>query len=277
VTVGYYRTSYQNIRVTRNTAVPPDAYDPYCIALADDPRLPGGGAGGSVCGFYDIKPALFGQTKNVVTQASNFGKATQVYNGFDVNVNTRMRNGITFVGGISDGQTDTNNCFIVNSPQELRYCDVTQPWSGNLQFKGTVIYPLPWWNLRASAVYQNLAGVPILATNYAVSNAAIAPSLGRNLASCGAAATCNATATLTNIVEPYTGFEERLQQFDLRLSKIFKIAGGSVTGNFDMYNLFNANTILNRNNVYTPTGTTFGRPTDVLAGRLFKFGVQFTF
>jgi hypothetical protein len=276
VTFGYYRTSYDNIRVTRNTAVPTDAYDPFCVTLAPDERLPGGG-GGDVCGYYNVKPEFFGKTKNEVTQASNFGKPTQVYNGFDINVNARVRNGISFVGGMSDGQTVINNCFIVNSAQDLRYCEVKQPWEGNLQFKMTLIYPLPFWGLRASAVYQNLAGVPVLATNYSVTNAQVAPSLGRNLSSCGAAAVCNATVTLTNIVEPNTEYESRLQQFDLRFSKVLRFQDGSITGNFDIYNLFNANTILNRNNVYAPTGTTYGRPTDILAGRLFKFGVQFSF
>ena len=276
MTVGYYRTSYDNIRVTRNTAVPSDQFDPFCVTLAPDARLPGGG-GNDVCGYYNVRPAYFGKTQNVVTQASNFGNPKQTYNGFDVNVNMRMRSGIAFLGGMSDGQTDTNSCYIVNSPQELRFCNVTQPWKGALQFKGTVIYPLPFWGLRASAVYQNLAAVADPGDQLLGDQRAGAADAGRNLSNCGTAATCNATVTLTNLVEPNLDYEARLKQFDLRFSKIFRFNGDTITGNFDIYNMFNANTILNRNNVYAPTGTTYGRPTDILAGRLFKFGAQFSF
>jgi hypothetical protein len=276
LTVGYYRTSYDNIRVTRNTAIPSIAYDPFCVTLPVDSRLPGDG-GNEVCGYYDVQPAFFAQTRNVVTQASNFGDAKRIYNGFDINLNARIPTGILVAGGMSAGNTVTDNCFVVNSPQELRHCRIAIPWEGQQQFKASVIYPLPFWNLRTSAVYQNLSGVPILATNYVVTNAQVAPSLGRNLAVCGTAATCNGTVTLSNLIEPNADYEGRLQQLDVRMSKLFRLAGSTLTGNFDIYNVLNANPILNRNNTYTPTGTSWGRPTDVLAGRLFKFGVQLSF
>jgi hypothetical protein len=276
LTVGYYRTSYNNIRVTRNMAIPQTAYDPFCVTLPVDSRLPDGG-GNPVCGYYDVQPAYFGRTQNVVTQGSNFGTPTRIYNGFDVNLNTRLRNGVLLAGGMSAGQTVTDNCFVVNSPQEQRYCRVTVPWEGQLQVKSSLVFPLPFWGIRTSAVYQNLSGVPILATGYVATNAQVLPSLGRNLATCGAAAVCTGTVTLNNLIEPNQDYESRLQQLDIRTSKIVRTAGGSVTLNFDVYNIFNANTILNRNNTYTPTGTSWGQPTDVLAGRLFKFGAQVTF
>ena len=50
--------------------------------------------------------------------------------------------------------------------------------------------------------------------------------------------------------------------------------GVTVTPNVDMYNAFNANTILVVNNTY---GANWDRPTYVLPGRLLKFGAQVTF
>ena len=195
--------------------------------------------------------------------------------------------------GISDGTMSANSCFIVNSPQDLRWCGVTSsagsasaaaaggnvtamPWKGNLQSKVILAYPLPYWGIRASAVYQNLAGVPILAGSYSVTNAQIMPSLGRNLGSCKGQVPCNGTVTINNLFEPNTQFEDRLQQLDLRFSKTIAFGRSSVVANFDIYNVFNANTVLNRNNTYS-TAATWGQPTDILAARLFKFGAQFKF
>src|SRR5216684_3494189 len=80
-TLSYVRRSLGNFTVTRNAAVPQDAYDPYCISAPVDPRLPGGG-GNQICGLYDIKPDYFQilNSKKIVTNADQFGKDTQIYN-----------------------------------------------------------------------------------------------------------------------------------------------------------------------------------------------------
>ena len=124
-----------------------------------------------------------------------------------------------------------------------------------------------------SATYQNLAGIPLGAT-YVATNAQVLPSLGRNLGACGAAATCTSTVTMT-IMEPNTQFEDRLQQVDLRFTRIFRIGRGTVQGQFDVYNALNASTI-------TAETTRFGtsawlQPSQILGGRLFKFGAQIDF
>src|SRR5207253_1535710 len=57
MTFAYFRTWYGNFRVTDNQAIDPQNFDPYCITLAADPRLPGSGS--PMCGYYDIQPASF--------------------------------------------------------------------------------------------------------------------------------------------------------------------------------------------------------------------------
>jgi hypothetical protein len=47
-----------------------------------------------------------------------------------------------------------------------------------------------------------------------------------------------------------------------------------LTGNFDIYNLFNGATILGSNPTYGPAWLT---PTAVLGARTMKFGVQYDF
>ena len=158
-----------------------------------------------LCGFYDIKPALFGVTDNLRTQASNYGKRTEVYNGVDVTLTTRFARRGQFSGGLSVGRTLTDACEIVgklpevllgtdtlsagtaNSWSPSGFCHVSRPWSAGTQIKFLVVYPL-FWNLQTSATYQNIPGIPITAT-YPGPNAQIAPSLGRNIGSCRGAVT----------------------------------------------------------------------------------------
>jgi hypothetical protein len=258
---------------TRNLAIGPENFDPYCITAPLDSRLPGGG-GNQLCGLYDIRGSAFGAVNNLVTQASHYGKQTEVYNGIDVGINVRFGEGGLFSGGVSTGRTVTDNCFTVDSPQQRRpgFCHVVLPWSGQTQVKFAGSYPLPW-NFQVSAVLQNLPGIPI-AASFVATNAQILRSLGRNLGQCGASATCNGTVAI-DLIQPNTKFEDRLNQFDLRLTKTLRVGPSRrLRGMFDLYNLFNASTILSENTRY---GLSWLRPTAILSGRLIKFGGQFDF
>jgi hypothetical protein len=169
-----------------------------------------------------------------------------------------------------------DNCYVINSPQQ-RFCKQTNPpqqggqITGGVQVKLQAVYPLPW-ALQASAVLQNLPGIPRLAT-YVATNAQIAPSLGRNLGQCGASAVCNGTFSV-DLIEPGTQFEDRLNALDLKLARIFRIGRARIEGTVDAYNVFNATNIRTQVNGF---GSTWLRPTSVILGRLFKFGAQFNF
>jgi hypothetical protein len=127
-------------------------------------------------------------------------------------------------------------------------------------------YTLPW-QLEASGTFQSLPGIPITAS-YVATNAEIAPSLGRNLA-----AGARGTATV-DLIAPQTMFEERIVQLDLRLARSLRVGGARVKGMFDVYNALNASPILAINTRYGPAWKT---PSQILAGRLVKFGVQMDF
>src|ERR1041384_2256379 len=106
--VGYFRTWYQNFLVTDNLATTAADYDPFCVALPADSRLPGGGQ--PLCGFVDVKPALFNVIQNVRTLASNYGKRSEVFDGVDVTLNTRFADRGQFSGGLSVGRTVYDAC-----------------------------------------------------------------------------------------------------------------------------------------------------------------------
>ena len=278
--VGYFRTWYGGFLATDNQLVTPANYDPYCITSPVDSRLPNGGQ--QLCGLYDLKPALFGQVDNLITQSSHYGNQTEVFTGLDVGLSTRLGRGGQIQGGLSTGRTVTDNCFVVDSPQQARpgFCHVSRPWAAATQVKFSVVYPLPW-NLQSGAVYQNIPGFPMAAT-YVASNAEIKPTLGRDLGSCRGAATCNGTVTLgdatTGGLLPLNSFfEDRIQQLDLRASRIFSWGKNKLRANFDVYNTFNGSTILNEQTRYSLAANTWGNAIQVMGGRVFKFSAQLEF
>jgi hypothetical protein len=265
VNAGYFRRWYGNFIVTDNVLVSASDYDPFCVTAPLDSRLPGGG-GYPVCGLYDVSMAKFGQSNNVVKLASHFGQQREIYSGADIGVNARLPRGIVVSGGTSTGRVLTDSCFVVDSPQSLLNCKITPPFQTQVKF--FVVYPVPWLGLQASATVQSLPG-PQITASYTATNAMIAPSLGRNLAS-GAAGTA-----VVPLVTPGTMYGEQLNQMDFRLSKVFSLPGGRrVQGLIDLYNLANANPVLALNTTFGPQ---WQRPTQILQGRLFKLGVQIDF
>ena len=261
---------YGNFTVTDNLLLTPDDFDPYCVTAPVDPRLPGGG-GQQICGYYDLKPAKVGPTSNVVTRMSNYGDRSQVYNGVDIGMHARFGKGGLLSGGVSLGNTRSENCVVVDSPQQTLFCEMDNPQN---QIKISGAYPLPWWGLQASAVFQNVPGVA-LNTTYAAPNAVILPTLGRNLGVCGASATCTTTQVVP-LTESNTVFESRQTQVDFRLSKTLQFRRIRLRPRLDVYNLFNANSATGVSTRYSPT-TTYLRPNGILAGRFFKFGAQVEF
>ena len=268
--VGYFRRWYGNVRVTDNLRVGPEDYSTYCVTAPADSRLPGGG-NYQICGLYDISVAKQGQVDNLVRMAQDFGEDKEIYNGVDVSLNARLPRGFVVQGGTSTGRTMTDTCYVIDSPGALRNCKVEPPFL--TQIKLIAIYPLPWAGIQTSAAFQSLPGPQITASR-TFTNAEILPSLKRNLASCGTAATCNGTATVA-LIDPATVYGDRMNQVDFRMSKVFKLRGNRrVQANVDLFNLLNVSAVLAQNNTY---GSSWLRPTNIIQGRLIKFGGQIDF
>ena len=283
--VSFFRTRYGNLTVTDNVALTPSDFDPYCITVPVDSGLPGGG-GNQLCGLFDVSPAKFGQVRNVVAQASHYGKQTDVYNGVDITLKARLKNG-QLGGGLSTGREVTDFCDIATKYPEVAatmtfmgggtltsgpstptaFCRVTSPLSFATQVKLSGGYMLPW-DVRASGTFQNLAGPPLGAT-YTARNTQILPSLGRNLAA-GAGGT-----VAVPLIAPNTWFsEDRVNQVAVRLGKIIKVAKTRLETNFDIYNLLNASSVLVINNTYSLAWT---RPLHILGARTFQLSAQLYF
>jgi hypothetical protein len=283
LTVGYYRTWYENHLLTDNLAVTPADFDPYCVTAPVHPLLAGGG-GYPICGLYDVKREKFGRVDNLVTHASDFGGWSQEFNGVDVLINAQFGGGMVLFGGLSTGQFVNDFCAQADAP--VQFCKTIRPWKSNTEIKLSGVYPLPWWGLQTSVTYLNVPGASQTSaltaggsqtwtsSTLVATNAQIVPSLGRNLAACPAATgPCTATAIVT-LVEPFAMYEPRGNQVDLRLSKVLQLGRVRLQGNFDVYNFFNQSDIVTMNLRYGPT---FLQPVSILAGRLVKFSAQLDF
>jgi hypothetical protein len=283
--VGFFYRTYGNFTITDNAATAPSDYDSFCITGPADARLPNGG-GNRLCGLYDVKPAAASRLDNLVTLASNYGDIQQNYKGIDAAVNLRLRKALV-QGGLNSGRELYDFCDIVATvPERLisgttktpaDQCRQVQPMRTQVKLLGS--YELPWaWSVAASymnspnfqAASNFLQGQPRMgiAANYVATNAVIAPELGRNL-SAGA----NANATV-NVVTPGTLWGIRLQQLDLRVGRTFKTGRASIKAMVDLYNAFNANTVLAFNQTYGTTGAAWFTPVAIVPARLMKLGIQ---
>jgi hypothetical protein len=283
MSLGYYHTTYGNFYVLDNTLVSPTDYSPYCVTAPSDPRLPASVSGQRLCGLYDLNPNKFGLNQSIVSFAKNYGNQTEIYDGVDLSVNARLKK-LIVTGGWNIGdalQTGTtaggtaaarqNNCFVVDSPQQLFNCDLKIPFQNRVKLSASYLLP---YDVQLAGVFQTNPG-PTYNATVTYTNAQIQPSLGRPLSGGVASATIN-------VVPPYSQFGDRVNQFDLRVGKIFRIGSKRVQANVDLYNVFNLASVVNYNSTYgtygSPTaGSVFRQPTQVLDGRLVKFSFQFDF
>jgi hypothetical protein len=299
VSATYARTIYGNFTVTDNLNLTQADFDPYCIPMPVDPRLPRSGQ--QLCGLWDQRTNV--PNSNLVTFSDDyvgrypFGNLEQTpqtehFNGFDLAFAARLPRAGTLNAGWSVGNTIQNtaisangglvnnassNCFIVDNPEQLTSevtpCDVSTPYQHRFRMNGS--FELPWQGVIVAGVYQDLPG-PLVVANRVYTSAEInsQPSggLGRPLR----------TATRTiDILEPFSMFGDRLRQLDLRASKLFRVGETRFQFNADLYNVLNGSTATFIRNTYTPPGavtaTPWLQPTQVQDGRFWKFSVQYDF
>jgi hypothetical protein len=247
-----------------------------------DSRLPNGG-GYTVSGLYDVSPTKAGQISNLVTDSQGYGNIYQYFNGLDITLNARMRNGLTFQGGTSTGQTVADACEARASLTELNlgigaglatstvsptspYCHVAYGWL--TQFRGLASYTIPKIDVQFSGVMQSKPGA-LLAANYAVPAATVQQSLGR-------APSGNVTNVTVNLVAPGSMYGDRINQLDFRAAKILRFGRTKTMIGVDLYNALNSSAILTYNNTYAGPGGTWLLPNSILTGRMTRISAEFT-
>jgi hypothetical protein len=132
---------------------------------------------------------------------------------------------------------------------------------------------VPKVDVEVSATFQSKPGAQ-LAANYNMPAATVAQFLGR--------APSGGVANVTvNLVTPGSLYGDRVNEMDVRFSKILRFSGTRIKVSVDLYNALNANPALSYNQTFNPAVTTGSgawlTPTSVLAARVAKIGASFDF
>jgi hypothetical protein len=298
VEVTYVRRSWGNQTVTDNRAYSRADYDRFSITAPTDSRLPDGG-GYRLDGIYELKTdRAFGLLDNFITHAKNFGDGiTERNNSVDINVNSRLRN-VQMQGGVGFTKNTRNDCEVVSQvPESLtvfgfrrpeQFCDLSSGWLTSMG--GLASYVVPKIDVQVSATFQSrpFAGgnFPGIDTQSLLANALLFntnfPGLPANypsiVGSLGRPLSGNAPVTFVNVVEPGTVYGDRLNQVDLRVSKILRFGGRRANVGVDLFNLFNSSAVYQYFQLYDPTRPqAWLQPTSLVSARFAKLSVQLDF
>jgi Carboxypeptidase regulatory-like domain len=275
IDVGYFRRWFGNFQVTQLRGLTAADFDRYSVTAPLDSRLPDGG-GYLIEGLYNVNPTKVGAGTTYTTLAREFGDQSEYWNGVDFSANARLQNGVMLQGGVSTGRTTSDNCDVIGNAQgavfggappgagpSQRGCHVQAAFLTQVKLLGTYIVPVI--DMNVAATVQSTPG-PVLSANRQFTNAEIQPSLGRPLS----AQAPNATI---NMLLPGDMYGDRVNQFDLRLGKTIRFGGRRASVNLDVYNLFNANPVMQENAAYAVWRT----PQRIMDARLFKISGQLDF
>jgi hypothetical protein len=292
---GYYRRTFGNQTFTDDLRYDASSYDSFCITAPVDPDLPGGG-GYQVCGVQDLKPSVFALNQpanSLIRFSEDFGGETNLYQGFDVNLEARFRNGAFLKGGIGATSRTFDNCNLIAAgldatlqvvganqgtetyPDGTTNCHREYGYRPDAKMSGSYILP---WDIQFAATYQFTRGVqtggagPSILANWTVTSAVAQPFIGRPWTSV-------ASRIVGLISEGKDYGKHNLNQLDLRFAKRFNMGGDvRLRVDFDLYNVFNGSWPYTVSNTYANTTTSnWLRPTNVLQHRFFKFGAHFSF
>ena len=273
VDVGYFRRIFGNFSATDNRAQSVFAQT-TALSVPSDVRLPDGGGQALPNPIYNVDPTQFGRTDNLVNLARNLGlHQSQHWNGVEVNVSARVRNGLTLSGGTSTGRTSTDSCEVRAALPETAptnpYCHVDNPFL--TQVKGLASYVIPKIDVSVSTAFQSIPGANLNA-NYTFPAGQLTTAFGR----------APAGVTTVNLVAPGSLQGNRINQIDLRAGKIVRFHGFRTQFSVDLYNALNANPIQTYQQTFIIPAPLTGSsswlaPQGILPARFAKFTAQFDF
>jgi hypothetical protein len=288
VEFSYTRRWLNGFTVTDNLATVTGDYRPFSIAAPTDPRL-GAASGQQVTNLFNVTQAAAVLAPNQFNElASDVGNQYQHFNGFLINVSSRVRGGLTLQGGINTGKTVSDNCEIRAQIPELTVAGIVSaagpgvnaanPWchiDSGFVTRGTAIasYVLPKVDVLLATTFRSDQGGP-LAANYTIPVA---------LANAGGlvGTFANGVAPVVNVIQPGTLYGDRVNELDLKVAKVLRFGGTRTNIGVELFNALNASPVLTYNQVFSPAvlsgAGAWLQPTQVLTPRFVKFSATFDF
>jgi hypothetical protein len=246
MSVAYYGRRFWDLNTTVNDAVPLTAYSPVTITnpLDNSPLV-----------VYNQDPATRGQVRNVL---KTLPELKQQYNGIEFQANTRMANTTIFGGftiGNNHGDQDSGD---LNNPNNRINNNGDIGFDSPYQIRGGFSYVLPA-DFRLSGSLRSSSGLPQTRT-FVVTTTQV-PGL---------------TQVTQNVQAAERG-EFRypwINLLDLRVAKTFRFGGARFEPTADLFNVFNNNAVTNANQTI---GSSLGRPSAIVMGRLLRLGGRISF
>jgi hypothetical protein len=262
-------------------------YNSYTLTAPMDSRLAGGG-GYPVTVFVPTAAANAVAPQRIQMREQDLGvERESVWDGFDLTLNARFRNGFTAQIGSTTGRARVNTCEVdvrynqvtattITGPNP-RGCNNVLPWQSTI--RGLASYTVPRIDVLVSTVIRSQPENDITA-NWQVPNSVIASTLG--FLPPGAPAAGNTTILLTdNEHRVWSG--ERRTQVDMRLAKIVRFGRTRTDIGVDINNLLNANYATQWNQTYiyntdnNPRPGGWGTPTGIYAPRFVRLNFTVNF
>jgi hypothetical protein len=205
------------------------------------------------------------------------------YKGVEIQVNKRFSNKWQMVTGltlgranafakISGGNADTGGLGtpLFNNPNSLINANGRSFWDRPVIFKLAGSYVAPW-DLTIGAFLKAQSGVPF--PRQVTFSECPDPNVCQDLNGDGVLDFTQGTITIfaQKVGSTRLPFTKTL---DLSFEKKFNIQQGTLGVSFDVFNVFNANTVLDAGSL---SGPAFLQPKSILAPRLARIGVKYDF
>jgi len=291
--VGYSHRWFKGVTVTDNINRDPSQYDKYTVTAPSDARLPGGG-GYPIDLYVPTAAAALVAAQNYTTFQTDFGpEQKNYYDGVDVTVNARFKQGLTLQAGTTTGRSVVNDCATrvkIDSP-DPRNCASNNPFQTTL--RGLASYTIPKVDVLVSATLRSQPVVPLGATmnlpntclgwgstaQTGCSQQTVLGLLGR-LPS-GSFSTGTTAIAITD-TQHQIWDDARRSQIDMRFAKIFRFGRTRTDVGVDLTNLLNTNYATTFDGTYqlvntTQPGGTWNNPTAIYTPRYVRLNFTVNF
>jgi hypothetical protein len=274
--VSYIHRTFHGFTVTSDLNRNPQTdYLHYTIDAPADSRLPDGGG-------YPITVYLANTTaaaRNFLTRETTYGEGGKerdsFYDGVNVNVNARMRNGLFASFGTQTGRRVDDRCHVVGrygASPDPRDCRTTAPWETTI--RGLASYTIPKIDVLISATLRSQTPSQIGA-DWQVPNTLVRDLLG-GVTPPGFNVNGNSTIDLTDSDHRIFA-ENRRTQVDMRFAKVFRFGRTRSDIGLDLWNLLNTNYATGYDETFVVGSDTWATPESIYPPRFVRLNFTVNF